>query len=353
LAIAISTISGFNTANKLFQYPAFTITVGLIICIMAVGMSGFFSLGLPSWVYRVNPSQESVGGAFLFGVMTAVLSTPCTAPFMGAAAAWAATQSPAITIATFVAIGSGMALPYLLLSAFPALVNRMPRSGPASDLIKQVMGVLLLAAGAYFVGTGVAGLFAKPPDPPSQAYWWAVGAFITVAGAWLAWRTVYLSRLMTNRLIFCGVGVLLLVAGMSVAIRFTRGSPIRWIYYTPERLAAAQTQKKIVVLDFTAAWCLNCHALEQGVLHDKRVVALLNTTNVAPIKIDVTGNNPAGSRKLLEVGRLTIPYLVVYAPDGRKVFSSDAYTVDQVIAAVESADSLSSEAGMLEELAPD
>jgi len=88
LAIAITSISGFNATNKLFQYPAFTIAVGIIICIMAVGMCGFFSMNLPSWVDRVNPSQETVTGSFLFGIMAGVLSTPCTAPFMGAAAAW-------------------------------------------------------------------------------------------------------------------------------------------------------------------------------------------------------------------------------------------------------------------------
>ena len=113
LAAAVSTISGFNATNKLFQYPAFTISVGVIICIMAVGMCGLFAVRLPQWIYRVNPSQESVRGSFVFGVMTAVLSTPCTAPFMGAAAAWSATQRPLITLSTFAAIGGGMALPYL------------------------------------------------------------------------------------------------------------------------------------------------------------------------------------------------------------------------------------------------
>src|SRR4029453_19198183 len=114
---------------------------------------------------------------FLFGSMAAVLSTPCTAPFMGAAAAWATTQKAVITLTTFGAIAVGMPLPYLILSAFPVLVRRMPRTGPASALIKQTMGLLLLAAGAYFLGTGLAGLLATPPDPPTQAYCWAVAFF--------------------------------------------------------------------------------------------------------------------------------------------------------------------------------
>src|SRR5437899_8502682 len=115
-------------------------------------MCGRFSTKLPAWIYRVNPSQQSIWGSFFFGMMTAVLSTPCTAPFMGAAAAWATTQNRAVTTATFGAIGLGMALPYLALSAFPASVQRLPKTGPASELIKQTMGLLLLAAGTYFLG---------------------------------------------------------------------------------------------------------------------------------------------------------------------------------------------------------
>ena len=337
LAIAISTISGFNATNKLFQYPAFTVTVGIVICIMAVGMSGLFSIRLPSLIYAANPSQGSAIGSFLFGIMTALLSTPCTAPFMGAAAAWSATQSPGITMSTFAAIGIGMALPYLLLSAFPTLVHRVPRAGPASELVKQIMGLFMLAAGAYFLGTGLAGMLAKPPDPPTQTYWWFVAGFIGAAGVWLFWRTFQIAARKLYRIVFGVLALAILSAALVIGLRFTQSSPIHWLYFTPERFATAQHQTKVLVLEFTAAWCLNCHALEQAVLHDPRVVALLNSKNVIPIKVDLTGNNPAGNRKLIEAGRRTIPYLVIYSPDGNEIFASDAYTADQVLGAINKA----------------
>ena len=330
LGLAVSSIAGFDATNKLFQFPAFTIGVGVIICLMAVGMSGLFTVRLPQWIYRANPSEDSLVGSFLLGIMTAILSTPCTAPFMGAAAAWAVTQPRTITLTTFAAIGSGMALPYLLLSAFPGLLRRVPRAGEASELIKQTMSLLMLAAASYFVGTGLAGVLAQPPDPPGQAYWWVVAFFIVAAGGWLFWRTFHLTRRAWPRMIFGSLGSLLLLAGLGSGIRLTRGSPIHWVYYTPERFAAARSQSKVVVLEFTAAWCLNCTALEQGVLHQSKVVSLLNSSKVVPMKVDITGNNPAGNQKLIEVGRRTIPYLIVYSPQGTSAFASDAYTVDQL-----------------------
>ncbi|MFN9999713.1 MAG: cytochrome c biogenesis protein CcdA, partial [bacterium] len=119
---------------------------------MAAGMAGFFTIGLPQWVYSVETTNETVPGSVIFGVMTAVLSTPCTAPLMGAAAGWAVTtRSPFTIIAVFLTIGLGMGAPYLVLSAYPQLARKLPKRGPASEVLKQVMGLLLMAAAVYFI----------------------------------------------------------------------------------------------------------------------------------------------------------------------------------------------------------
>jgi len=240
-----------------------------------------------------------------------------------------------ITLITFAAIGIGMALPYFVLSVFPKLVEKMPRTGPASELSKQVMGLLMIAAATYFLGTGVAGLTSTPPDPPTRLYWWLVALAIAAAGAWLAYRTVRITTAPGKRVTFAGLGLVFITLAVLIGVRFTDRGPIDWVYYTPDRLTEARASGKTVVLEFTAEWCLNCHALEQTVLHDKRVVELFNSDSVVPIKVDLTGNNVAGNAKLLEVGRRTIPLLVIYGPDGIERFKSDAYTVRQLVAAID------------------
>ena len=107
--------------------------------------------------------------------------------------------------------------------------------------------------------------------------------------------------------------------------------------YTPERFEAAVKQRKIVVMDFTAEWCLNCKALEESVLHDRKITDLLAEEDIMPIKVDITGNNPAGKAKLKEVGSLTVPLIVVFDSDGKPAFKSDFYTVNQILKAVERA----------------
>lgn len=337
LGVVIALASGFTATNQLFQYPLFPIAVGVIIAIMATGMFGAFSMRLPNFVYLLNPAQDSLYGSFGLGILAAILSTPCTAPFMGAAAAWAASQPPITTMSTFCAIGIGMALPYLLLSAWPALVDKMPKTGAGSELIKQVMGLFMLAAAAYFIGVGLDVMMSSPPEPSSRIYWWPVMAFCAAAGAWLAYRTLQIASSMKIKSIFSGLGILLIVLSIWGGIHLTDKGPFSWVYYTPQRFETALTEKKVVVMVFTAEWCLNCRALEQGVLDDPKIVGLFANENIIPMKVDITGNNPAGKAKLKEAGSLTIPLLVVYAPDGRPVFKSDFYTVQQVLKAVDKA----------------
>jgi thiol:disulfide interchange protein len=337
LGFLIAQVSDFTATHQLFQYPGFTIAVGTIIGIMALGMFGLFSVRLPGLIYMIDPRQEHLKGSFALGILAAVMSTPCTAPFMGAAAAWAATQAPLTTLLTFAAIGGGMALPYLILAAFPALVSRMPKTGPAGELIKQVMGIFMLAAAAYFLGVGFSTLASSPAHPPSKIYWWPTMGLVAAGGAWLAHRTLRLTSKTTTRVVFAGLGLALIALPLWAAQRLSQEGPIHWVYYTPARFENAFKQKKIVVVDFTAEWCLNCKALEETVLHNRKITALLAGENIVPMKVDLTGNNPPGKAKLREVGSLTVPLLVVFAPDGRPVFKSDFYTVDQVIAAIEKA----------------
>jgi thiol:disulfide interchange protein DsbD len=334
IGVLVALVSDFSATNQLFQYPAFTILVGVIIGSMATGMFGFFSARLPNFIYLINPEQNTLHGSFGLGILAAILSTPCTAPFMGAAAAWASTQAPATTLAAFAAIGIGMALPYLVLSARPAWIKKMPTTGPASELIKQVMGLFMLAAAVYFIGVGIAALFSTPPNPPTKLYWWPVMFFGVAAGGWLAYRTLQITAKVKLKAFYAGIGVMIMALSAWGAVQLTDPGPVDWVYYTPQRFSEASDGKRVVVMVFTAEWCLNCKALEQAVFKNPKIVTLFATEDIVPMKVDITGNNPAGKAKLKEVGTLTIPLLVIYSPAAKQVFKSDFYTADQIYKAV-------------------
>jgi thiol:disulfide interchange protein DsbD len=333
---AIAFISGFSAISSLFQTSWFSPVVGVIVAFMAVGMMGVFDFRLPQFVYKLNPGQDSVIGSFAFGILTAVLSTPCTAPFMAGASAWAATQAPATTLSTFGAIGTGMALPYLLLSARPGWVKKMPKTGPASILVKQVMGLLMLAVAAFFLGTSISASLQRVPDPPSRLYWWVVCGFIVAACGWTVYRTFSITRARAKLVTVGMVTATLSALSIWLAAGFSSGGPIDWTYYTAERFDQAARRGDVIVLDFTAEWCLNCKALEHGVLHRDAVVELLNGPGVTAMRIDLTGDNPAGKAKLTELEWVGIPLLAVYGPDigYQDPIKYDSYTIGMVRDAV-------------------
>jgi len=334
IGAAMATIASFKAISQLFQIPWFGIAVGVFIAVMGLGMMGLFTVRLPQAVYSVDADKGSIGGSFVFGVMAAVLSTPCTAPFMAAASAWAAKQPGTLTMSVFGAIGVGMALPYFVLAAFPALIERVPRTGPASELVKQVMGVLLLAVAAFFAGTGLDPLLREPVDPPIRLHWWLSTALVCAAMAWMVYRTFRITRGAGKRAFFGVAGLALASLMVLIAVRVTDRGPIAWVAYTPERLEQARAAGKVVVIDFTAEWCLNCKVLEAGVLHQDSVVALLAEPGVVPLRVDLTGNNKPGQELLRKFDWVGIPLLVVEGPGSRDPMKFDTYTVQAVKDAV-------------------
>ena len=337
----ITGLKQFQAVNQLFQNAGFTIGVGVFIAVMGIGMLGVFPIHLPRWVYQINPTQESVPGSLLYGVMTAILATPCAGPFMGFAVAWATQVSPVMTLGIFACVGLGMAAPYLVLSAFPALTHKLPRTGPGSELLKQVMGLLMIAAAAFFLGTGFNAATTDGAQAGWKGYWWPVGGMLAIAGVWLAYRVIRISPRSGARLTALVVGCVLVLSGVALGGGLSgafRTSKIDWVYYTPERFEQTLARGNVVVMDFTADWCINCKVLEQNVLEDDRVASLLDEPGVVPMKVDITSSaNQAGNEMLAEMGYSTIPLLVVFDPSGDVVFKNDFYRVGQVVQAINKA----------------
>jgi thiol:disulfide interchange protein len=337
IGLLMVSLTSFRAINQLFQQPLFTIGVGVFILVMGVGMLGLFTVRLPEFVYMVDPKGDTVPGSFLFGVMTAVLSTPCTAPFMGTAAAWATRQSAPVTMSVFAAIGLGMASPYLVLAIFPGLLSRVPRAGAGSDLVKQVMGLLMLAVAVFFLGTGLDPLMRLPIDPPVRWFWWVILGLAAAAMGWLCWRTFKLTVRSGTRVAVVIVAVLMTAATAIVVRRVTDHGPIAWQGYTTERAQAALASRQVVVIDFTAEWCLNCKTLENTVLHVPRVAAALNAPGVAALRADLTGKNPQAQAKLDELNWVGIPLLMIDGPGLKAPLTYDWYTPEMVLDAIKQA----------------
>ncbi|MFO0787205.1 MAG: cytochrome c biogenesis protein CcdA [Phycisphaerales bacterium] len=320
--------------GQVFTSRWFTIIMAVIVGIMGLGMIGLFTVRLPQSVYMLNPSHDTVLGNFLLGVLTAVLSTPCTGPLLGATIAWAATQPPWMGLVTFVVMGAGMAFPYALLIAFPKFIDRMPKAGPGGELLKQVLGLLMIAVAAFLLS-----------NLTSESWpWYAVGGIAVLAGLWAivgAWR------MLRSRQAGVLVTVLALawIGGVAWTTRsLTSEGPVSWVRFVnaPEsdvrqRIAAANKSGKTVVIDFTAKWCTNCHVIEKNVLLSAAGIEILSAPTVVPMKIDLTSAGPdQGWGLVREIsGGGGIPLIAIFRPGAEKpVFFNSFFKPSDLAAAV-------------------
>ena len=126
-----------------FQSPVFVIAVALILFVLALNLFGVFEFSIPS-IGGLPTRQAGYQASFISGVITTIVATPCTAPFMGTALTVAISQPNIVGFGIFTFLGLGLALPFVLLSAFPFLLSFVPKAGPMDDLFKK-------GAGAYFI----------------------------------------------------------------------------------------------------------------------------------------------------------------------------------------------------------
>jgi len=344
-------LSTFTDPSQIFGIWWVTFGIGVIIAAMALGVMGLFTLNLPQSVYLLNPRADTAWGSFFFGVMTAVLGLPCFGFVAGALLPATAGAPAAVTMAVFTSLGLGMALPYFVLSARPGLVEKIPRTGPASELVKQVMGLLLLAAAAYFVGAGLIALIQDKPYLGKLLHWWTVAIVATIAGAWLTLRTFQITRSAGMRMAFTLVSLIVAGAALAYAVSATgtarenwerrqsasRGAALitgTWIDYTPALFDEARGKGYVVVVDFTADWCINCKVLKATILSRDPAKRELSRDDVVALTADLTSTNAPGWEKLRALGQTGIPLLAIFTPGQDEPWLSNAYTPQQVVEAL-------------------
>lgn len=342
LAFLIVSLKFFSATNELFGNAIFQLCVGLFIIAMAVGMLGVFTLNLPQGLYAIQPRHDTLHGSFLFGVMTALLGTPCFGPFAASGVSWATQQSSGLAFSVFFAVGVGMALPYLVLTVWPKLISFIPRTGPVSDLIKQVLSLIMAAFGVYFTGVAVKTFIAESPYLGKTIEWWFVFAISLGTALWLVFRAFKITKGAGARLTAMVIAVGLAGSSYWWAARLTgiareEAKDNLWREYEPAAYEKALAEGKVVIADFTATWCLNCQTLKATVLSTDLVREALKQPGVVAFEVDLSSKKAPGWALLKELNEPGIPLLAIKGPGYAAPWKSNAYNPSQVVEAITAA----------------
>lgn len=324
LLVVVFAVIGWS---QLIAKAWFAWTIVGILLVMGIGMFGFFTVNLPSSVYQFTPRHDTYFGNFLFGILAALLSTPCTAPLLPAVMAWAAAQPVALGVLAMVTVGIGMAFPYIVLSAFPEMARKFPRVGPWSELFKHMMGWLLIASAVFFAAGR---LF------HTNAFWWSMAPVALIASIYLMVKTLGITR--NLRPVMISSAIALLMTGFTVFIAAYMTSAFTSNKSTTggaawDPIASASGKPNILLVKFTANWCLNCQTIEATVFHDQRTADALRNLGIVPVKADLTQEDAAGWPTLRGIEPSGgIPVTAIYVPGYEKPIKlTSVYSTDKLL----------------------
>jgi len=292
-----------------FQAPLFLAAMAVLMTLFAANLFGFFAVPLPGAVARLGEGHHhGLAGHFLTGFLATLLATPCSAPFLGTAVGFALSHGSGEILAIFIALGLGLALPYLGVALFPGLAQRLPRPGRWMLWLKLVLGLALVGTAAWLVSV----LWQQ--EGPSTAL--AVAAALAVLLALLAWRRGAAPSLRRG---LAAAAVLLAVLGLALPALLpsrpgTASLGEGWVAFEEPAIPRLVAEGRTVFVDVTAEWCVTCLANKRLVLDLQGVKERLAGEGVVAMRADWTRPDPAIAAFLERFGRFGIPFNVVFGP---------------------------------------
>jgi thiol:disulfide interchange protein/DsbC/DsbD-like thiol-disulfide interchange protein len=296
-----------------FQDYRFVLAIACLVFAFALNLFGVFELTVSARAtggLAKLAAGGGYGGAFFQGAFATILATPCTAPFLGTASAFAFTQPAWATFLIFFSIGIGMALPYLLLAIQPKWLRYLPKPGEWMVRLKQLLGFLLLATLlwlSWIVGRlrGVDGMV-------------ELGGLLLIIGllAWIKgsfWTPMSSVR---SRVLAAMSMVAVLVVAVGSYFFVTAPSELSWQAFSQQSLDKALQSGRPVFVDFTADWCITCKANERFALDTSAVRQAFAQNQVVVLRADWTHGDPEITQILKEHGRAGVPMYLFY-PGGK------------------------------------
>jgi thioredoxin:protein disulfide reductase len=295
------------------QNPLVLVGIGVLLGAMALSMFGFYEIQMPAALRERagTVSATSVAGVFLSGLVVGVFAAPCIGPpVVALLAIVGAKADPWFGFTSFFTLALGLGVPYLVLGTFSNLLQTLPRSGDWMEWVKKLFGVILLGIAAFYILLGL------KPDLAS----WVLPVVLVAGGAYLGFIDQHADRRKLFK-VFKRVGGAVAVVGGLAIVATTPRHGLTMPAFSQSALDEARRSGKIVMVDFSADWCVPCHELERYTFTDRRVMD--SARRFATFKADLTRYDSPESEAWRKQYNITgVPTVLFLAPDGSEVRAS-------------------------------
>ncbi len=295
------------------QQPLIVAVLACVLFAVGLSMSGVVAFGSRLGNLGANLTHGgSASSHFFTGVLAVIVASPCTAPFMGAALAYAFVAPAAHALLVMLALGVGLALPLTLIGLVPALARLLPKPGQWMQTLKQILAFPMYLSAVWLV-------WVLAHQRGADAVALVLVAMVLLAAAlWWHGRTTPSRRMghALTLLLVCATGVALfgVTRVMPPARAATLGGDA--VAFSPARLQSLRDAGTPVFVDIGADWCVTCKANEYAVLDNASFHALLKQTGTVYMKGDWTDVDPEIGAYLKTFHSPGVPLYVVYPRNG-------------------------------------
>ena len=283
------------------QSPKVVGVLAVLLFVIGLNLLGLFEFGTGLQNTGSELTQKSgAAGSFFTGALAVVVATPCTAPLMAGAVGYALASPALITLAVFMALAIGFALPFLLIAYVPGLLSKLPKPGPWMERFKEILAFPMFAAAIWLV-------WVLSLQAGEDGVLYVLAAMLAAGFAiWCLKRTGGLAKAFAAVAILAAIALPISTYPKQVNLAHETDA------WSSARVSELQAEGRSIFVDFTAAWCVTCKVNEKVVLDQERTKKLFQDTNTAFLIADWTNKNDVIAQELAKYGRAGVPLYLVY-----------------------------------------
>ena len=313
-----------------FHEPIFLMVLVIILVFFADNLWGNFTVHLKvsnkilDKLVNISEKNWRYLSSFASGVLTTLLATPCAAPYISTSVAFAITQKSYAIFIIYLSIGLGMALPYILMIIAPNILKIFPKPGAWMLKLQKIMALCLVATTLWLLYI----LF----------YQLTIKSFLLFVAILIITRFI-LSNIKDTRSLIV-MATILAISSIATPLLINNletnqnlESYARWTPYSSHTLSHLLEENRIVLLDVTASWCVNCHYNKYFVLEQEGLIDFLERRNVVLMRADYTTKSEGIAQLIKEHNRVGIPLNIVYCPK-TKIILPEILSQKDIVSAV-------------------